>query len=188
MDHREEMQKEAERWQETAVKIIRRFRYGILIFAVLGIAVLLLRNLGFPQEVKHVYGDVTIFTESGDILSCTVRIEGETTRYPFAKNKYSLSDQLTVYVDNKRMLAFTPGIDPETGSVYAVSKDVVFAMTPDGNRILLETNLQKIYSEMDSQRCLLVCPGGGREYALLNLQERIGIPQQLKERFAWFTD
>ena len=188
MDHRERTQKEAEQWQGTAVKIIRRFRYGVLIVVILGLAVLLLQNLGFRQEVKHVYGDVTIFTESGDILSCTVRIEGETTRYPFAQNKYSLSDQLTVYVDNKRMLVFTPGIDPETGSVYAVSKDVVFAMTPDRNRILLETDLQEIYPEMDSQRCLLVCPGGDREYALLNLQERIGIPQHLKERFAWFTD
>lgn len=188
MDHREEMRKEAEQWQPTAVRIIQRFRYGILALALLGVLVLLLQNLGFPKEVNHGFGGVTVHTQSGEILTCEVRIKGETTEYPFAKGKFSGADELTVFVNGKRILSFNPRIDRETGSVYAVKGDVIFAMTPDRNRILLEMNLKEIFPEMDAQRCLLMSHGDDRAYALLNLRERIGIPEYLKDRFAWFTE
>lgn len=187
MDHREQMQQEAEQWQGNAVNIIQRVRYGVLIIAGLGLLILLLQNLGFPREVKHTFGGVKIHTESGKILSCDVRIEGETTHYPFAKDKFSRSDELTVFVNQKRILTFHPQLDRETGSVYGVSKDCTFAMTPDRNRICLEMDIQKLYPQRESERCLIIDFGEDRAEALLTLQDRIGIPERLKERFAWFT-
>ena len=188
MDHREQLQKDAEKWQSTSVKMIQRIRYGVLIVGLAAVLILFLRNLNFQKEVDHTFGGVMVYTESGEILSCDVRMTGKISEYPFARGKFALSDELTVFVEGKRILTFVPRVDKETGSVYGSSGDCIFGMTTDRSRIFLETDVQEIFPEAEkSERCLLIHLGEDKDHALLTLQDRIGIPDRWKDRFSWFT-
>ncbi len=182
------MQKEAEAWQKKSVKLIQIIRYSVLIFGILVVLILFLRNLNFPKGVDNTYAGVTVYTESGEIFTCDLRMTGTISDYPFAKGKFALSDELTVFVNGKRILTFTPRIDKETGSVYGTSGDCVFGMTLDRSLFFLESEVREILPEAEtSERCLLIRLAVDKEHALLTLRERIGIPDRWKDQLGWFT-
>ena len=96
MDHREKMRKEAQLWHPKAVKLIRAVRYAVAALAILAVAVLFVRNLGFPEEVdRQVYAYVK--TEQGEILECSLNLRGSVTVYPLHSGKFSKEDHITVY-------------------------------------------------------------------------------------------
>lgn len=154
MDHREQMQKEAEQWQKKSVRLIQGVRYGVLIIGVLVILVLFLRNLGFPKKINETL-PATVITESGQTLECTLEIRGEITDYPLNKNKFSMDDSVTVYVNGKRLLLVGFRGDRNSGFIVTQNKNAVCLMSLRWDVMVLETDIQNIFPDMESQRCLV---------------------------------
>ncbi len=154
MDHRKQMQKEAEQWQGTAVKIIQSVRYGVLLFACLGVLVLLLRNVGFPKQIDERL-PVYLVTENGDLLfrAMWVDIRGEITNYPLNQDKSGMDDQVVIYANGKRLVQVYCDQDGEY--LFAQWGDTVCVLSRQRDQILLETDLQYIFPDMESQRCLI---------------------------------
>ena len=154
MDHREQMQKEAEQWQDTSVKIIQRVRYGILIVACLGVLILFLRNVGFPKQVDERL-PVYMVTENGDLFfrAMWVDIRGEITYYPLNQDKRGMDDQVVIYANGKRLVQIYCKQDGEY--LFAQRGNTVCVLSRQRDQILLETDLQNIFPDMENQRCLL---------------------------------
>lgn len=153
MDHREQMQKEAEQWQDTSVKIIQRVRYGILIVACLGVLILFLRNVGFPKQVDE-HLSTYIITEDGTLFRAMgVDIRGEITYYPLNQDKCGMDDQVAIYANGKRLVQIYCDQDGEY--LFAQRGDTVCVLSRQRDQILLETDLKNIYPDMVSQRCLI---------------------------------
>ena len=154
MDHREQMQKEAEQWQATSVKIIQRVRYGVLFFACLGVLILLLRNVGFPKQIDEVY-TASVITEDGQMLACTVELRGEITEYSLNRDKSGMEDHVDVYVNGSRMLSVSFRGDRRTGFFATQNKKAVCALAVRRDAMFLETDVNCLFPEMETQQCLV---------------------------------
>lgn len=154
MDHREEVQQEAEQWQEKSAKLIQRIRWGVLIFGIAAVLILFVRNLGFPREVNETIPAIVI-TEDGQTLECTVEIRGEVTNYPLNKSKFGMDDQVTIYANGNRMLLVSFHGDRSTGFICTQNQNAVCVMTVQRDALIMETDLQIIFPEMESRRCLI---------------------------------
>lgn len=153
MDHREQMQKEAEQWQDTSVKIIQIVRYGVLLFACLGVLILLLRNVGLPKQVDE-HLSTYIITEDGTLFRAMgVDIRGEITYYPLNQDKRGMDDQMVIYANGKRLVQIYCKQDGEY--LFAQRGNTVCVLSRQRDQILLETDLQYIFPDMESQRCLI---------------------------------
>ena len=152
MDHREQMQKEAEQWQEKSVRLIQGIRYGVLIIGVLVILVLFLRNLGFPKEINETL-PATVITESGQTLECTLEIRGEVTDDPLNKDKAGLDDKVVIYANEKRLVEVYYKQDGEV--LFARRGDTVCLLKTQRDAMVLETDIKTIFPDMESQRCLV---------------------------------
>ena len=153
MDHREQMQQEAEQWQKTSVKLIQGIRYGVLIVACLGVLILFLQNLGFPKQIDECL-PVYIFTEDGILFRAMwVDIRGEITRYPMNPNKSGADDQVVIYANGKRLVQVYFKQDGDY--LFAQRGDTVCILSRQRDTILLETDLQNIFPDMGNGRCLL---------------------------------
>ena len=153
MDHREQMQKEAQQWQATSVKIIQGVRYGVLVLACVGLLILLLQNVGFPKQIDE-HLATYIITEEGILFrNMGVNIQGEITNYPLKPNKFGMDDQVVIYANGKRLVQ----IFYKQGGEYLFAKqgDTVCILGVNRDMILLETDLKNIYPDMESQRCLI---------------------------------
>lgn len=152
MDHREQMQKEAEQWQGTSVKIIQLFRYGVAAVAILGLLVIFMQNLGIPKQV-HETIPASVITADGQTLDISLTIRGEVTNYPFKSDKYSMGDQLTVSVSGsgQRIVQLVP-----TDTFFFGSRnDTVCILNYERNHLILETDLQHLFPNMESELCLV---------------------------------
>lgn len=153
MDHREQMKKEAEQWQGTAVKIIQSVRYGVLLFACLGVLILLLRNVGFPKQIDE-HLSTYIITEDGTLFRAMgVDIRGEITYYPLNQDKRGMDDQVVIYANGNRLVRIYCKQDGEY--LFAQRGNTVCVLSRQRDEILLETDLQHIFPDMESQRCLI---------------------------------
>ena len=152
MDHREQMRKEAEQWQTTSVKIIQRVRYGIAAVALLGLLIIFMQNLGFPKQIQETVS-VSVITADGQRMEASLTIRGEITNYPFKPQKTSMSDQITVFEteSNKQILQLSPSFDYYFGS----RNGSVCLLNYQKDQLLLETDLQNIFPDKESQRCLI---------------------------------
>ena len=152
MDHREQMQKEAEQWQGSAVKIIQRFRYGVAAAAILGLLVIFVQNLGFPKQINETI-PAAVITADGQTLDVSLTIRGEVTNYPFNSEKYSQGDHLVIFVteSNQRLLQLVPSGDYFFGS----RGDSVCVLSRQRDHLLLETDLQNLFPDMESGTCLV---------------------------------
>ena len=153
MDHREQLQKEAEQWQGTSVKLIQRVRYGILIAACLGVLILFLRNVGFPKQIEEHLGTYIITEEGLLFRAMGVDIRGEITEYPLNKDKYGMDDQVVIYANGNRLVQVLYAQEGEY--LFARRGDTVCILSKTRDMILLETDLKNIYPDMESQRCLI---------------------------------
>ena len=154
MDHREQMQKEAEQWQGTAVKIIQRFRYGIAAVAVLGLLILFVRNLGFPRQIDESY-TASVITENGQMLECIVELRGEITEYPLNKDKSGVEDHAVVYANGTRVLTVSFHGDKSRGFLVTQNHRAVCVLSVDRKTMFLETDVMHLIPDMESQRCLV---------------------------------
>ena len=153
MEHREQLQKEADQWQGTAIKIIQRFRYGIVIAACLGVLILFLQNLGFPKQIDE-HLSTYIITEDGTLFSAVgLDIRGEITYYPLKPNQYGMDDQVVIFANGKRLVQ----IYWKQGGEYLFAQrgETVCVLSANRDAILLETDLKNIFPDLESQRCLL---------------------------------
>ena len=152
MDHREQMQKEAEQWQAKSIILIRIVRYGVLTLGILVVLVLFLRNLGFPKEI-HETLPATVITESGQTLECTLEIRGEVTDYPLNKDKAGADDKVVIYANEKRLVEvyYKPGGE----NLFARRGDTVCLLKTQRDAMVLETDIKTIFPDMESQRCLV---------------------------------
>lgn len=182
MDHREQMQAEAEQWQKTSVKLVRGIRYGVLILGLLVVLVLFLRNVGFSREINEMY-TAAVIIEGGQQLECTVEIRGEVTNYPLNRDKAGADDKVVIYANKKRLVE----VYYKQGGEYLFAQrgDTVCIMTPQRDAVVLETDLQNIFPEMESKRCLLVS-----NYANANTiwdeVNSIDLPTEFLEKFTFF--
>ena len=154
MDHREQMQKDAQVWQEKSVKLIQYIRYGVLAVGFLVVAVMFLTNLGFPREVKETLPAV-VMTEDGQMMECTLELRGEVTKYPLKKDVFGKDDSVTVYANGKRILLVSLYGDHSSGFICTQNQKAVCLLSVQLDQILLETDLQSIFPEMESQSCLV---------------------------------
>lgn len=154
MDHREKMQKEAEQWQGTSVKLIQCVRYGVVAVAILGLLILFVQNLGFPKQIDETH-PAAVITADGQVLDISLTIRGEITHYPFTTGKYSLGDQLTVFVSgsNQKIIQVNPAF--EEGFFFGQRDGTVGILTYDTDQLLLETDIQSLFPDMDSGTCLV---------------------------------
>ena len=154
MDHREQMQKEAEQWQGTAIKIIQRFRYGVAAVAVLGLLILFVQNLGFPKQINETL-PASVITADGQMLDISLSICGEITDYPFKSEKYNLGDKITVSVSgsNQQIIQLIPMLTE--GFFFGQRDDTVGILTYERDQLLLETDLQYLFPERESGTCLV---------------------------------
>lgn len=184
MDHREQMQKEMEQWQKKSVKLIQGVRYGVLVFGILVILVLFLRNLGFPKEI-HETLPATVITESGQTLECTLEIRGEVTDYPLNKDKAGADDKVVIYANEKRLVEVY--CKQGGGYMFAQRGDTVCILGARRNVVLLETDVENIFPDMESQRCLLVT---GTDDARSVWEEAASytLPAEYIEQFTFFLD
>ena len=154
MDHREQMQKEAEQWQGTSVKIIQWVRYGVVAAAVLGLLILFVQNMGFPKQINETISAVVI-TADAQTVDISLTLRGEITNYPFKPEKMSLSDQITVYVSdgNQRILQLIPYSQEKL--FYGRNNEVVCILSPKMDQLLLETDQKFLFPDMESGTCLV---------------------------------
>ena len=182
MEHREQMRKEAERWQGTAVKLIKDVRYGVLILGILVVFVLFLRNMGFSRDINETY-TAAVIMKGGQLLECTVEIRGEVTEYPLNKYKIGKDDKVVVYANGNRMVE----VYYKQGREYLFAQrgDTVCIMATQRDAVVLETDLRNIFPEMESNRCLLVS-----NYANANTIwdeiSTIDLPTEFLEKFTFF--
>lgn len=196
MDHREQMQKEADQWQNKSVKLVQGLRCGMLIFGILVVVMMLLFNLGFPREVNEALPAIVI-TEDGQTLECSVEIRGEVTVYPLNPGKYAMEDSFQFFVNGNRL-----------GGVYYWTSDgcdfmfsrhhyqntTTCIMSVQRDLVCLETDVQRIFPEMDRQRAVVVTGARNAEEAR-NLLMQVTVPSkyadeanELLSDFRWFTD
>lgn len=154
MDHREQMRQEAEQWQKKSVRLIWGVRYGVLALGILVVLVLFLRNLGFPKAINEVI-PATVITEAGQTLECTLELRGEITNYPLNRNKFGMDDSVTVYVSGNRLLVVSFNVDRSTGFIVAQNRNAVCMMSLRRDAVILETDIQNLFPDMESQRCLV---------------------------------
>ena len=152
MDHREQMQAEAEQWKATSVKLIQRIRYGVAAAALLGLLILFVRNLGFPEQINETI-PASVMTADAQTLDVSLTIRGEVTNYPFQSEKMSKGDQITVFVteSNQRILQLVPSEDYFFGS----RGGSVCILNRQRDHLLLETDLQYLFPNMESEICLV---------------------------------
>jgi len=175
MDHREQMQKDAENWQKTSVKILQWVRYGVLLFAALGLLVLLLQNVNKPRTIEETLAAV-VFTQSGEEIPCTVTLKGQISEYLFNKEKYGRDDSLILYVDGVRLMDTSCGVDRVTGTIRGEKRGTMYVMSADRMWILLETDAGNIFEGMEGGRCILAAPATDREH-LLTVMDRLQVPE-----------
>ena len=154
MEHRKQMQQEAEQWQKTSVKLIRGIRYGVLIFGILVVAVMFLVNLGFPREVNTTF-HAMVMTAEGETLEATVELKGQVTKYPLNRGKASVEDNVTVYINGNRMMLVSLHGERQSGFICAQNDKAVCLLSVNLDKLLLETDLKYIFPDMDSQQCLV---------------------------------
>ena len=154
MDHREQMQKDAEQWQNTSVKLIQRLRYGIAAVALVGLLILFVQNLGVPEQVSETI-PATVMTADGQTLDVSLTLRGEVTNYPFKPEKMSGGDQITVCVSDKyqRILRLIPYSSDNL--FYGRTNNAVCVLNSEMDHLLLETDLQLLFPDMESKTCLV---------------------------------
>lgn len=150
MEHRKQMQQEAVQWQKTSVKIIQGIRYGVLIFGILLVAVMFLVNLGFPKKVNTTC-QAMVVTAEGDTLEATVELKGQMTNYPLNGSKHSLDDTIIVYLNGIRILE----LNPTDEFFFGKSRGSAAVLSHDLDSLILETNIQNFFPELDSGTCLV---------------------------------
>lgn len=151
----------------------------IIIFALVVFSV-----IGFPKEIRQTR-EAVLYTESGETIPCEVEIQGDVTRYPL--KGYSLYDLEASC--NGVFFAYL-GYDPEELQ-YDISTahlgNITILDIPN-DVLVAELNLQSLFPERESQRCILVSPVMDLS-AALELADRAaeGEPD-LAESFSWAED
>lgn len=171
MEHREQMQKEAQQWPGTSVKIIQSVRYGVAAIAILGLLILFVQNIGFPKEILETH-PASVLTADGQLLDISLTIRGEVTHYPFQSGKFHPSDQITVFAggSNQEIIRLVPA-DPLEGCFFGSTDKAVCILNPERDHLLLETDIQNLFPDMQSGTCLVYygydsfdLPGGYAEH------------------------
>lgn len=152
----EQMQKEAEK-KRSSVKIIQWFRYGVAAAALLGLLIIFVQNLGIPKQI-HETLPASVITADGQMLDISLTIRGEVTNYPFRSGKHNQGDQLTVSVSESgsQLIRLTPALGD--GFFFGQRDGTVGILTYERDQLLLETDLQRLFPDMESGTCL-VCYG-----------------------------
>ena len=155
----ENRQKEMEKPQDASVKIIRYVRYGIAAMALLGLLIIFVQNLGFPEQISETV-PAFVITAEGQTLDISITLRGEVTNYPFKPGKMSMGDQITVFIgesDEKLMRLVPVEMDQ---LYYSRTEDAVCVLSCDRSHLLLETDLQKLFPDMESGTCLVYFDNG----------------------------
>lgn len=139
-------------------------------------------NIGFPKEIDDIL-DGTIITEAGEQISCKVQLNGETTDYLFKEAEYSWTDHVSVSVNGQ----FIAEVSYDTGNdIYTFARNQIATVIMHRSRDLLlaELDVQKLFPEMESVRCILVMPAENIE-SLSDILDDGDIPEICREAFQW---
>jgi len=121
---------------------------------LLGILVCLVVSfVGIPKDLEETV-DACVYTESGETFPCQLRITGEVTTYPFRKNK-----EYVISVYREHILVSEMHYNTAKQR-YAYCQTYRFTGIKDIEQdvLLVEMDLQTLYPEMESQRCMIVSP------------------------------
>ena len=160
------------------------FRLDILATLVLLIflAGLVVSFIGFPQQIDETL-EGCIITETGEQISCTVRMEGEVTHYIFREGKYSMTDQLRVTVDGNFLVNITYDLGNDF-YVFSNSRTVDAILRLSRDLLLAEFDIQMLFPDMESCRAILVAPAEDMEQIPLLLEDP-NISENRTEPFRW---
>lgn len=151
---------------------------SILLLVVL--ACLVISFVGIPKGLNETV-DARVYTEFGEVIPCQVLIKGEVTHYPFRNTAdYSISayrDHILISemtYNTKKQQYGTCQTYRFTG-IKDIAQDVLF----------VEMDLQTLFPEMGSQRCIIAAPGRQME-SIIRILDQEEIPKNIKEAFDWF--
>lgn len=149
------------------------------IVLLVAIGCLLVSCIGFPKELDETV-EACVYTESGEEIACQVQIEGEVTRYPFkGYEKYDLD----VYLGSIRIFKMQNISSKEP---YAYWQTYRLASINDIQKeiLVVETDIQVLFSERESERCLIVAPALDKETAVKIVKDSAA-SETMQARFAW---
>lgn len=184
-EHRKQMQKQAERWQGTSIRILRRVRYSVLIFAAIAVICMFIANLGFPKNVEERL-PACVITENGEMLNCEIVLRGEVTDYIVKKAKYGMEDRVKVWFGDRWLVEFEyyhGTSEYAIADAYWDGNTVEGLMSRKRDLLILELDAKMLFPEMDSQRCVLVAPGENGQGAIEIL--RNVCPEELITSLKW---
>ncbi len=165
------------------LKLWRMMNKAGTVFLLLVIAGMILYNVGFPQEIQETL-EARIFTQDGQAISCTLEVTGECTNYPFKKN--SILDTLQISAGGRRLTTVS---HISSSRKFAAQRhptwDVTLAVHWNQRLLLAECDVQRIFPEMDSMRCVVVSPVMEAAEAAALLAEA-DVNDAMKAQFDWF--
>ncbi len=182
---RKREQEKANAWQKTSVQIIHRVRVGVLVFGVLMVAWLFVKNMGFPRNVEETL-PACVITEGGKVRSCEVSLKGEITNYPFKKDEYGMEDWIKVWFGDQWLVEFEyyhGTFDYTVADAYWSGDTVSGMMSRKRDLVILELDVKTIFQQEESQRCVLIAPAQNPETAM-ELFRQVA-PEELINSMEW---
>jgi len=175
-----------QKWEKQARKIVFGLRKGVLIYCILVMALLFLYNLGILEKVDK-FLPAAVAAEDGGSYTCDIRIIGEATRYPVKEflcgHSYRGSGEVTVYANGQRLaIVSLDGGDPDHAGGYNYPATCV--LRRDLESAFAETDVQRVFPEQESQRCIIVAPACNAEGAIALLKKQ-GLPEAWQTAFQW---
>lgn len=143
------------------------------------IGCLLVSFIGFPKELDETV-EACVYTESGEAIAGQVRIDGEVTRYPF--KGYEQYD-LDVYWESVRIFKLQ-NISSKAPYAYWQTYRLTSINDIQKEILVVETDIQVLFPERESQRCLIVSPTVDMETAMKIVKDSAA-SETIKAQFAW---
>ena len=149
------------------------------ILLLIALACLVISFVGIPKELDETV-DAWAYTQSGERLPCRIRMTGEITRYPFRNFE---EHQLLAYRENNLISEMTYNTSRQQ---YGYCQNYRFTGIKDleKNVLVAELDLNTLFPERESQRCVVVAPAGSLEAASAIVQQS-GVPEEGKDAFSW---
>lgn len=164
------------------VKIWRRMDTigSVIMLIVLGC--LVISFIGIPKEIDEIV-DACVYTEHGETLHCEIQIKGEVTNHPFRNySEYSIC----AYRDNILLSEMQYNTAKQQ---YGYCQQYRFTGIKDilNDVLVIETDLNYLYPNMETQRCMIVAPAQERDTAM-DIVNHSGEYDAFKAPFSWVGD
>lgn len=152
---------------------------------LLVIVCLIIANMGFTKKIDETLNGCVI-TEEGNQFPCSVNLKGEITTYLLKEGKYGMSDNIAVYANDQ----FVGNLPYDTGNesyVYNSNDTATAIMKRSRDLIFVELDIQTLFPEMESRRCILIAPTDNAAFGI-DLIRNLDVPDIYASKFSWLAE